>query len=68
MKQETKRPAAGIERRRFLRGTGVAAAGAAAALPTAAGAAEVKETPEEQVRSRYRENDHIRRFYDLNRI
>lgn len=68
MRQERKKRASGIERRDFLRGAGIAAAGAAAALPVAAQAAEVKESPQEQVKSRYRENDHIRRYYDLNRL
>ncbi|MEK0083507.1 twin-arginine translocation signal domain-containing protein [Benzoatithermus flavus] len=68
MRQEQKRQASGIERRDFLRGAGIAAAGAAAALPGTAGAAEVKENPQEQVKSRYQENDHVRRYYELNRL
>lgn len=69
MRRQQKRQASGIERRDFLRGAGLAAAGATAvALSGAAGAAEVKESPEEQVKSRYRENDHVKRYYELNRL
>lgn len=56
-----------IERRNFLKGMGLAA-GAAAVAPVVAGTAEAAETPEEQVKSRYRENDHVKRFYALNRL
>ncbi len=58
-------------RRRFLRGLGVAAGGAAAAVPLAAvsaAAAEVTETDEEQAKGRYQETDHVKRFYALNRV
>ncbi len=57
-------------RRRFLRGLGVAAGGAAA-VPLAAvsaAAAEVTETDEEQAKGRYQETDHVKRFYALNRV
>ena len=57
----------GIERRDLLKGLGLGAAGAAAAALTA-GAAEAAETPQEQVKSRYRETDHVKRFYALNRL
>ncbi|MBP2316750.1 twin-arginine translocation signal domain-containing protein [Azospirillum soli] len=58
----------GIERRDLLKGLGLGAAGAAAAALTTAGAAEAAETPQEQVKSRYRETDHVKRFYALNRL
>lgn len=59
----------GLERRRFLRGLGLATGGAvAAAAPLAAEAAEVTESPEEQAKSRYRETEHVKRFYALNRL
>jgi hypothetical protein len=62
-----------LERRGFLRGFGLAAGGAAAAAATAAVAAEDAgeeraEGPEEQVKPRYQESDHVRRFYALNRL
>jgi hypothetical protein len=58
---------AGVTRRSILTGAGLAAAGAAAAamLPEAA---QAEETPEEQVKSRYRATEHVTRFYDLNRL
>lgn len=57
----------GVTRRGLLTGAGLAAAGAAAAtvLPQAA---EAEETPDEQVKARYRDNEHVKRFYDLNRL
>ncbi len=59
----------GLERRDFLRGLGIAAGGVAAVAPVVGQAAEAKsETPEEQVKSRYQETDHVKRFYALNRL
>lgn len=58
-------------RRRFLRTAGLSAAGAAAAVPAiVAGGdeAEAFSAPEEQVKGRYRLNDHVKRFYFLNRL
>jgi len=54
-------------RRRFLRGLGVAAGGAAA-VPLAVVAKEVPETDEAQAKGRYQETDHVKRFYALNRV
>ncbi|PWC36948.1 twin-arginine translocation signal domain-containing protein [Azospirillum sp. TSO22-1] len=56
----------GIDRRDLLKGLGFGAAGAAAL--TAAPTAEAAETPQEQVKQRYAETDHIKRFYALNRL
>ncbi len=60
----------GIERRNLLKGLGLGAAGAAAVaagvLP--GGAAGAAETPQEQVKGRYQDNEHVRRFYALNRL
>ena len=67
MKRDENR--AGLERRGFLKGVGLAAGGAATAVvPAAAGAAEPTETPEEQAKKRYQETDHVKRFYALNRL
>jgi len=68
--QQTGREAAGLERRGFLRGLGVAAGGAAAVVPVVlgAGAAEAAESPEEQVKGRYQESDHVKNYYHLNRL
>jgi len=61
---------AGLERRGFLRGLGVAAGGVAAVAPVVlgSGAAEAAESPEEQVKGRYRESDHVKNYYHLNRL
>lgn len=57
-----------LERRDFLRGLGVAAGGAAAVVPLVGEAAEKTETPDEQVKKRYQETEHVKRFYALNRL
>jgi len=60
-------PKPGIDRRDLLKGLGLGATGAAAVAvaPTGAHAAE---TPQEQVKQRYRETEHVKRFYALNRL
>ncbi|CAO3380061.1 twin-arginine translocation signal domain-containing protein [Azospirillum argentinense] len=59
----------GLERRSLLKGLGLGAAGAAAAAATLRAApAEAVESRQEQVKSRYRETDHVKRFYALNRL
>ena len=69
MSRDREQQKPGLERRRFLQGLGVATGSAVAvAAPIAAGAAEVTESPEEQVKSRYRETEHVKRFYALNRL
>ena len=40
----------------------------AAAPLLAAGTAEAAETPEERVKQRYRETDHVKKFYETNRF
>lgn len=57
----------GIERRNFLRTVGLGAAGAAAIPLVAAAPAEAKESPEERVKARYRETEHVKTFYRTNR-
>ncbi|WP_448207428.1 twin-arginine translocation signal domain-containing protein [Azospirillum sp. sgz302134] len=67
MDRENKTNKTGIERRSLLKGLGLGVAGAAA-VAVAPGAAEAMESPQEQVKSRYRETDHVKRFYALNRL
>lgn len=57
-----------LERRSFLKGLGLAAGGTAGAAVAVAAADEEGETPEEQAKSRYRETEHVKRFYELNRL
>jgi hypothetical protein len=57
----------GLERRGFLKGMGLAAGGAAAAVVPVA-PAEANETPSEQAKKRYQESPHVKRFYALNRL
>jgi hypothetical protein len=60
---------AGLERRDFLRVMGAGAAGAAAAVPLlAAGPAEAVETADQRVKQRYRETDHVKKYYETNRF
>jgi hypothetical protein len=56
-----------VVRRGFLRGLGVAAGGAAA-TPFLGESAQADETPQEQAKGRYQDNEHARRFYALNRL
>lgn len=60
-----------VRRRRFLRTAGLSAAGAAAVVPavlSGSDEAEAFSAPEEQVKSRYQLNEHVKRFYFLNRL
>ncbi|WP_431854157.1 twin-arginine translocation signal domain-containing protein [Azospirillum sp.] len=66
MTTETTGKTTGIDRRDLLKGLGLGAAGAAAL--SAAPAAEAAETPQKQVKPRYAETDHVKRFYALNRL
>jgi hypothetical protein len=61
-------PSVGLERRAFLKGVGAAGAGAAAVVATAATGAQAAESNEDQVRQRYSETEHVKRFYALNRL
>jgi hypothetical protein len=67
MKGEGKGPAGKVGRRDFLRmlGTGVGAAAGAGALATTAHAD--SETQAEKVKARYRETEHVRTYYRVNR-
>ena len=60
---------AGIERRRFLQGAGLAVGGVAAvAAAAAAQDGGKREAPQEQVKARYRETPEVKRYYALNRL
>ncbi|AWB08602.1 hypothetical protein A6A40_26860 (plasmid) [Azospirillum humicireducens] len=58
-----------LQRRDILKTLGLGAAGTAAATLLPAGdEAQAKESPQEQVKARYRETEHVKRFYALNRL
>lgn len=57
----------GIARRDFLKAAGIGAA-AAATVATAAGPAVASENRDQRKRSRYRETEHVKKFYASNRL
>jgi len=57
---------AGVDRRRFFMMGGSAVA-AAAVVPLASGDAEADESQAERVKARYRETDHVKNYYRVNR-
>jgi hypothetical protein len=58
--------AAGVDRRRlFLMGGSAVAA--AAIAPLTAGEAEAEESQAERVKARYKETDHVKNYYRVNR-
>ena len=63
MKQNDKRT---VGRRDFLRALGVGA-GAAATAPLATAAKADSETNDEKRKARYKESDHVKTFYKVNR-
>jgi hypothetical protein len=63
MKQNDKRT---VGRRDFLRALGVGA-GAAATAPLATAAKADSETNDEKRKARYKETDHVKTFYRVNR-
>lgn len=56
----------GVDRRRFFMMGGSAVA-AAAVVPLASGEAEADESQAERVKARYRETDHVKNYYRVNR-
>jgi len=58
--------AAGVDRRRFFLMGGSAVA-AAAAVPLASSEAEADESQAERVKARYKETDHVKNYYRVNR-
>ncbi|MBP2297473.1 twin-arginine translocation signal domain-containing protein [Azospirillum picis] len=61
-------PTSHLQRRDLLKTLGLGAAGAAAATVLPGEQARAEETPREQVKTRYRETEHVKRFYALNRL
>ena len=57
-------PAAGVDRRRFFM-IGGSAVAAAAVVPLASG--EADESQAERVKARYKETDHVKNYYRVNR-
>ena len=57
---------AGLDRRRFFMMGGSAVA-AAAAAPLAGGEAVADESQAERVKARYKETDHVKNYYRVNR-
>jgi hypothetical protein len=58
--------AAGVDRRRFFMMGGSAVA-AVAVVPLAGGEAEADESQAERVKARYKETDHVKNYYRVNR-
>ena len=58
--------AAGVDRRRFFMMGGSAVA-AVAVVPLASGVAEADESRAERVKARYKETDHVKNYYRVNR-
>jgi hypothetical protein len=56
-----------VGRRDFLRALGAGAVGVAASAPLAGEADAATESDSEQRKSRYKETDHIKRYYSVNR-
>ncbi len=63
--RESKKPA-GVDRRRFFMMGGSAVA-AVATVPLASGEAVADESQAERVKARYKETDHVKNFYRVNR-
>ena len=59
--------AAGVDRRRFFMMGGSAVAAAAVVVPLASGEAEADESQAERVKARYKETDHVKNYYRVNR-
>jgi hypothetical protein len=59
-------PAAGVDRRRFFM-LGGSAVTAVAVVPLAGGEAEADESQAERVKARYKETDHVKNYYRVNR-
>ena len=59
--------AAGVDRRRFFLMGGSAVAAAAAVVPLAGTEAVADESQAEGVKARYKESEHVKNFYRVNR-
>jgi hypothetical protein len=56
-----------VDRRRFFMMGGSAVAAAAVVLPLASEQAEADETQAERLKARYKETDHVKNYYRVNR-
>ena len=65
--REAKARAASVDRRRFFLMGGSAAVAAVAVVPLASGEAQAEESQAERVKARYKESDHVKTFYRVNR-
>jgi hypothetical protein len=65
-RKDKSQPAAGVDRRRFFLMGGSAVA-AAAVVPLASGEAEADESQAERIKARYKETDHVKNYYRVNR-
>ena len=65
-KKPKSKKAAGVDRRRFFM-MGGSAVVAAAAVPLASGEAVADESQAERVKARYKETDHVKNYYRVNR-
>ena len=64
--EDKSKTAAGVDRRRFFMMGGSAVA-AAAVVPLAGNEAAADEPQAERVKARYKESDHVKNFYRVNR-
>ena len=64
MKDQTK---TGVGRRDFLRGLGLGAGAAAVSAAPLATGSEAAENDNDKKKARYRESDHVKKFYAVNR-
>jgi hypothetical protein len=65
-RERKSRVAAGVDRRRFFLMGGSAAVAAAAAVPLSSEAG-AEESQAERVKARYKETDHVKNYYRVNR-
>jgi hypothetical protein len=65
-RQRRPQATAGVDRRRFFLMGGSAAVAAAAAVPLSS-EAEAEESQAERVKARYRETEHVKNYYRVNR-
>ena len=68
MASDQKKTRTVVERRDFLKAVGLAGTAAAVAVPLAVTGAEAVESPEERIKPRYQETQHVKQFYALNRL
>ena len=67
VREAKSRAAKGVDRRRFFLMGGSAAVAAAAVVPLASGEAQAEESQAERVKARYKETDHVKNYYRVNR-